>query len=635
MHAQNLFWLPSLDSKSAADQWNEQFTAMNGAPSNWDGLVALARHDLDFTRTMRLERLLTRKFPQPPPDLPVRPVRLAILGSSTINHLAASIRVAALRRGMWAAVHIGEYGSYLQELSEPDEALKHFAPTAFLLLFDAHHITGYLPRNADQAAADAAFSEVTQTLLPRCWRAAKEHYNCPVLQTSFLPILPRLMGSAETSFPASPAGFIERLNAALPALCMEHTAIFLDLAGMASRNGIAFWHNPSLWLRAKQEIAPCAAPVFGELVGRSLAGMAGKASKCLVLDLDNTLWGGVIGDDGLTGIELGQGSPIGEAYLAIQDYALRLSGRGIILAVCSKNDEPNAREPFCVHPEMLLREKDIACFVVNWDDKAENIREIARRLKIGLDSLVFADDNPFERARVREALPMVEVPELPDDPALIPETLAAAGYFDLPTLSAEDLARSGQYQANIQRAALQENATDLDSYLANLNMNLSYGLFNIQNLPRITQLINKSNQFNLTTRRYTHEDLVALMQDSAAFGLWFRLTDRFGDNGLIAVIIGRDAPDKVLEIDTWLMSCRVLGRGVEEATLGIIAAQAKQRGAAFLRGLYFPTAKNGMVANLYTRLGFAHAGRTTDGGEVYLLPLETWQNAPTHIVCTK
>ncbi|KXV23049.1 HAD-IIIC family phosphatase [Gluconobacter japonicus] len=631
MHAPNLFWLPSLGEDLAREQWNERFAQVADKQSDWEGLMALANHELDFVRTMRLDRLLARKFPEPPSGLAVKPVRLAVLGSSTLDHLTASIRVAALRRGIWITVHVGEYGSYLQDLSEPNEALETFAPTAFLLVLDSHHIAGYLPRDADQATAERAFSEVTEGLLPRCWQAVKERYGCPILQTSFLPVLPQLMGSTEHLLPASPAGFIQKLNAALPALCATHGAIPVDLAGAASQAGVAAWYDPSLWFRAKQEVAPRAAPAFGELVGRSLAGMTGRTSKCLVLDLDNTLWGGVIGDDGLSGIELGQGSAVGEAYLAIQDYALRLSKRGVILAVCSKNDEANAREPFRDHPEMLLREKDIACFVANWNDKAENIRTIAESLKIGLDSLVFADDNPFERARVREALPMVNVPELPDEPALIPETLAAAGYFDLTTLSAEDFARSGQYQANLHRQVLQESATDLDSYLANLDMKLAYGSFNPANLQRITQLVNKSNQFNLTTRRYAQEELAAIMQDDASAGIWFRLTDRFGDNGLIAVVIVRDQPDTALEIDTWLMSCRVLGRGVEEATLEVIVAEAQKRGKTSLRGVYRPSAKNSMVADLYARLGFSLAEQTDNGEKVYTLSLETWHKKSVHI----
>ena len=280
---------------------------------------------------------------------------------------------------------------------------------------------------------------------------------------------------------------------------------------------------------------------------------------------------------------------------------------------------------------MILREKDIGCFVANWNDKAENIREIASRLNIGLDSIVFVDDNPFERSRVREALPMVNVPEIPEDPTLVPDAIAAAGYFDLIELSAEDLNRSDQYQANLQRQSLQENATDLDSYLNGLDMTLIYGAFNSTNLSRITQLINKSNQFNLTTRRYSQDDLTALMADDTAFGLWFRLTDRFGDNGLIAVVIGRDAAEGIVDIDTWLMSCRVLGRGVEEATLSVIADQARARGAIALRGTYLPTLKNSMVADMYSLLGFTLLEDRGIEGKSYILPLAEWIPATTSI----
>ncbi|MBS1028335.1 HAD-IIIC family phosphatase [Gluconobacter albidus] len=621
MSAPQLAWLPDPSLITTAHLWDQRLSQAKDAAPDWDTLLELARYNLNFIRTMKLDRVLTRQFPEPPTHLAVKPVRLALLGSSTISHLIPSLRVAALRHGIWLTVHTGEYGSYRQELGQDDKALKEFAPTLILLLLDARHIAGFLPSNADQATADMACQEVVDSLLPECWRDAKSRYGCPVLQTSFLPVFPRLMGSAESLLPSSSANFITRINSLLPDSCRRHGAILVDLAAEATRYGLEAWYDPSLWWRAKQEIAPSAAPVFGELVGRSLAALAGRSSKCLVLDLDNTLWGGVIGDDGLDGIELGQGSPLGEAFVALQDYALRLSRRGVVLAVCSKNDELNARLPFQKHPEMILKEKDIGCFVANWNDKAENIREIASRLSIGLDSIVFVDDNPFERARVREALPMVNVPEIPEDPTLVPDAVAAAGYFDLIELSSEDLNRSDQYQANLQRQFLQESATDFNSYLSGLNMTLVYGPFDSPNLSRITQLINKSNQFNLTTRRYSQDDLTTLMVDDTAFGLWFRLTDRFGDNGLIAVVIGRDADEGIVEIDTWLMSCRVLGRGVEEATLSVIAAQARARGAVALRGIYLPTSKNNMVADMYSRLGFALLEDSGIRGKVYILSL--------------
>ena len=289
----------------------------------------------------------------------------------------------------------------------------------------------------------------------------------------------------------------------------------------------------------------------------------------------------------------------------MQEHARALAKRGVILAVCSKNDEANALAAFETHPEMLLRRGDISAFVANWDDKATNLRRIARELNIGLDSLVFLDDNPFERNLIRAELPEVAVPEVPDDdPALMAQVLADAGYFEALSLTDEDRERTRQYQANRERTALEGAHTDLPSYLRSLEMRLIWRRFDRIGLGRIVQLINKTNQFNLTTRRTTEEQVLAVMADPRAFGLQLRLTDRFGDNGIIAVVIGRVDAQARCHIDTWLMSCRVLGRGVEAATLALVAERARALGAATLVGEYIPTAKNGMGADHYARLGF-------------------------------
>ena len=392
---------------------------------------------------------------------------------------------------------------------------------------------------------------------------------------------------------------------------------------------------PDCGHRAKQEVSHGAAPMYGDLVGRWLAAKQGRSFKCLVLDLDNTVWGGVIGDDGMEGIVLGQGSPLGEAYVAFQDYARELSRRGVILAVCSKNDEANALEPFEKHPDMVLRRGDISSFVANWSDKAANLRAIAEELNIGLDSLVFIDDNPFERNLVRQELPMVAVPEVSDDPTDFPVALADAGYFEGLSVTDEDRERTSLYQGNKARDALKASVTDLPAYLRGLEMQLVTKEFDRVGLQRIVQLINKSNQFNLTTRRYTDEDVIAVMADPDAFGLQLRLVDRFGDNGVIAIVIGRLQPNRDLLIDTWLMSCRVLGRQVEPTTLNLIAREAEKLGARRLVGEYIPTKKNGMVRDHYVKLGFAVMETDAAGGSRAVLDLAGYTPAETFIHVTE
>ena len=324
-----------------------------------------------------------------------------------------------------------------------------------------------------------------------------------------------------------------------------------------------------------------------------------------MLDLDNTLWGGVVGDHGVNGIVVGQGSAEAEAFSAIQAYALSLRRRGILLAVCSKNDDAIARRAFNENPNMTLKASDFAAFVANWEDKPANLRRIARELNIGLDSLVFVDDNPFERDLVRQTLPMVFVPELPEEPALIPATLSDSGCFEGLTLTAEDFDRAGLYAPERRMPDLSDPSTDLPAYLAALGMTMKWGHVDDASRARVTQLINKTNQFNLTTRRYSEAQVRAMEADEAGFCLHFRLLDRFGDNGLIGVVIGRAGEPDTIEIDSWLMSCRVLGRQVEEAMLNVVAAEAAARRAQRLVGIYLPTERNGMVADLYPRLGFS------------------------------
>ena len=349
-------------------------------------------------------------------------------------------------------------------------------------------------------------------------------------------------------------------------------------------------------------------------------------------DLDNTLWGGVVGDDGIEGIVLGQGSAAGEAYLAFQRYAASLAERGVVLALCSKNDAEIVEHVFKNHPEMHLKREAIAAAAVNWTDKATNLRQLASTLELGLDSLVFVDDNPAERDIVRRELPMVAVPELPDDVAHYAATLAAAGYFESVAFTAEDSARSRQYAQNAQRQELLATATDMEGFLKSLDMRLDARPPANGDLASLTQLINKSNQFNLTTRRYTAEEVERAVNDPEVVVRGFRLVDKFGDNGLIAVIIARphEQESTALAVDTWLMSCRVLGRGVEAACLRVLAHEAARRGAKALIGEYRPTPRNGMVRDHYPRLGFAPAG---NGGEAsyWRLDLQHFSEPECHI----
>ena len=610
-----LGWLPELT------EWAARLREIGQSADVWNDAVRLSRYRLNATQTNALDRTVRELVAKPPKaSLAAAPVRLAMLGSCTTMHLHSAIRVAGMRRGLWIDIHEPDYGQYWQALSEP-AALQAFSPTAILLTFDAHHLAAGVDAGMTwdevEVVLDASVERIGE-----CWRLATA-CGCPVIQSIPLPVHPALMGSNESRLPGSRQTFIRRLSSRLRQLAKTETVDLLSLDTRAAIDGVASWHDRDLWFHAKQEVAPRAAPFYGELLTRVLGAQLGISAKCLVLDLDNTIWGGVVGDDGVEGIELGQGSAEGEAFLAVQGYARDLSRRGVILAVCSKNDEKNAFEPFDTHPEMVLRRADIASFVADWNDKAANLRKIAAELNIGLDALVFLDDNPFERDLVRRELPMVAVPEISDDPATYPRILEDAGYFEATRVTGEDRQRTSLYRRNADRARLRET-TDLSGYLSSLASRLTWRPFDRMGLTRIVQLTNKTNQFNLTTRRYSETEVIALMDDPHSLGLQLRLVDRFGDNGVIAVVVGRLEPPDTMLIETWLMSCRVLGRGVETATLELIANQASQLGARRLVGEYRPTAKNGMVSDHYLKMGFAPmdaSAEATDEPRRYILEL--------------
>lgn len=604
---------PSLDWLPKAEDFRASLKHLRNLEPNavWVQAVALAGHDLDFIQTNALDHVIRSKLGADTLVAEGVPtIRLAVLGSSTVTHLLPGIRVAGLRRNLRIIVYEADYGQYRQELLDPGSSLYHFLPDTVLFALDAYHLAARISPAMDAEEAEQALMAAVEDLTG-LWNIARERLGATtILHQTALPVLPELIGNNEERLPGSPCLFIESLNSRLRDHALRTTGVhMIAVDRRARREGLATWHDQALWYRSKQEIALHAMPVYGELVVRVIAALAGRSAKCLVLDLDNTIWGGTIGDDGIDGIVLGQGSATGEAFVALQSYASQLSERGVILAVCSKNDEAVAMAGFADHPEMVLRPSQIASFVANWSDKAGNLRRIASELNIGLDSLVFVDDNPFERELVRRELPMVAVPELPEDPALVTQRLVDAAYFESVILTNDDRARTRQYQSNRTRAELQADATDLPSYLRGLEMRLQWSRLDTVGLQRAVQLINKTNQFNLTTRRYTEEAIRTLIDDADAFGLQFRLVDRLSDNGIIAIVIGRRNSDDIA-IDTWLMSCRVLGRQVEQATLSVIAQEAVRLGATGLIGEYIPSAKNDMVREHYARIGFLRIDAT-------------------------
>jgi FkbH-like protein len=454
--------------------------------------------------------------------------------------------------------------------------------------------------------------------------------GCQIIQNNFDAPPWRTFGNLEMSQTGALGNFIDRVNRELSARAPRWVSIH-DLDGLAAAIGRWNWGDERFFHLAKLPCAPEHLTRYAHNVAALISARLGRSRKCLVLDLDNTLWGGVIGDDGLAGINIGQGDAIGESYVAFQRYAKALGERGVILAVCSKNEEANAREPFEKHSEMVLRLGDISCFVANWEDKAANLRRIARELNIGLDSLVFVDDNPAERSLVRRLLPEVAVPEIPADPAEYVRAVEQYRYFEVVSLSNEDFRRTEYYRANAQRQQTASNVTDLDEFLRSLEMRGWIGPIGEVELDRSVQLIGKSNQFNLTTRRHSAADIQRMLASPDWVTRVVKLVDRFGDNGLISVLLAHEQDD-ALAIDTWLMSCRVLKRGVEHLLLNNLVIAARERGLKRLTGEFIPTAKNVIVKNHYADLGFTKVEADGDGRSLWELPIgPEWTPLPHHI----
>jgi FkbH-like protein len=567
-------------------------------------LADLAQFRLGFLETIQLDNALKQTATVDVSGF--SRVRLAVLSSCTVDHLFPAIRVGGLRRRLVFDLYKGAFGQYRQEILDPASSLRAFAPEIILLSLTAREAIAGVPLGVTADEAERAVARTTDELC-ELWTSARNNFGALIIQQSFLDVSDSLFGSYDRLVPGAPIRLVARLNERVADAAARDRVLLLDVARASAREGIDAWFDVTRWLQGKIEIAPQAASTYGELVSRVVAAQRGQSRKCLVLDLDNTLWGGVIGDDGLDGIVLGEGSALGEAHLALQRFAKLLKERGIILAVCSKNDLGVAELAFRDHPEMALRRSDIAAFVANWTDKAENLRAIAQQLNIGLDSLVFVDDNPVERARVRESLPMVAVPELPSDAANYVRCIADAGYFEAVSFTDEDRDRAGQYAANAERETLRTASQGIEPFLRGLDMRMEFGPVAPVDLARTTQLINKTNQFNTTTRRYTAEDVAKFASSPENLALQFRLVDRFGDNGLVSVMVMRPVvggPD-VLEIDTWVMSCRVFGRELEFEVMNVAVEFARSRGVRELRADYIPTEKNGIVSDLFGRLGFS------------------------------
>lgn len=595
----------------------------------WAALRLAADPSAPFPQQAAWARRLQKLLPEIPG---LRPLRIAVLGNGTLGHFAETLRFWLALEGFRAEVHLAPYGAFRQEILDPHSELYNFQPDVIWLFATGRDVVSKVdygaPPDTCEAAVNAVVSE-WRTL----WRHLRANEPVSIIQSNFEAPSVRVFGHYDGAVPWSPANLIRRLNLALTEAAHQDNVSVFDLDHAASLFGLCRWHEDRHWYQSKQPFAPDAFGLVAFQAARFLGSMKGTAKKCVVLDLDNTLWGGVVGDDGLAGIRLGS-DPDGEAFLAFQDYLKSLAVRGVLLAVCSKNEEAAAREPFLKHPDMRLRLEDIVIFRANWKSKVDNLREIASGLNIGLDALVFVDDNPAERELVRSLLPEVAVPEMPADPAEYVAALAAGRYFEASSFSEEDTARTRLYFENAQREATRTAATDVTSFLRDLDMEADSGPADSFRLPRMAQLLARTNQFHPTTTRHTEPELAAMGADPRAWVRWFSLRDRFGNHGLVSAVVLLHEGD-ALRIDTWAMSCRVFSRGLEELVFLEMVQTAHNLGVRYLIGHYCPTPKNRPVAGLFERLGFTADGMENGGSRWRLdlsapvlkfSPLIRWRN---------
>lgn len=589
-------------------------------------IQALANCAMDGNHLQKLANSIRKLQATDASLAPLTPIRLGILGNGTQDFVAPALVASAARHGLALETVKGEYDQVLQEATDEDSAINAFRPHAVLIAVD-YRALPWQPTPGDAGTAMANV-EVAMNYLQSVRQAVHRNSGGLCILQTLAPPPESLFGSYDRRVPGTMLWLVDELNRRIVNALSDSEDLLFDVAQLAAIVGLDAWHSPSEWNMAKLPFASDFLPLYADHMVRVLAALRGRSRRCLILDLDNTVWGGIIGDDGLEGIKIAQGDAVGEAHLAVQRMALALRERGIVLAVSSKNTDEIARRPFQEHPEMLLREDHFAVFQANWQDKATNIKAIAQELSLGLDAMVFLDDNPVERGLIRQILPEVAVPELDDDPASYARTLAAAGYFETVTFSEEDRKRAALYQENARRITLQQQAGDVDAYLASLDMEIVFKPFDATGRSRIAQLINKSNQYNLTTRRYTETDVLEAESAASTFTLQVRLIDRFGDNGMISVIICKPSEPATWTIDTWLMSCRVLGRRVEESVLCEILSQARAHGVTRLVGEFIPTDRNMMVQKHYQKLGFDLAAQDANGTTLWEISTDVDKSAP-------
>lgn len=550
--------------------------------------------------------------------------RLAVLGNSATQFFSAAVQGLAKLEGVNLNLYDADYNQIDAQLLDNNSETCLFKPDAVLLYLATDKL--YEEYMDLPHEAKSSFAQDTMEKIKGYWNLASQNVGARILQMNFTEIDDKVFGSYGCKVADSFVFQLRKLNYLLDEEASRRRDVYpIDALAVQIALGKDAFYDAALYYNAKMCVSMNALPALAKAVVDVLKCLVGSIKKCVICDLDNTLWGGVIGDDGMAGIEIGELGR-GHAFTDLQRYLKQLKERGIILAVCSKNDEKIAKEPFESHDEMVLRLSDISAFVANWNDKASNIKFIQETLNIGMDSMVFLDDNPFERNLVRSMIPQIAVPELPEDPALYLSFLQAQNYFETASYSSEDSNRTGQYQAEFERKKAENSFSNIEDYLKSLEMVGEANPFDEARFPRIAQLTQRSNQFNLRTVRYTEDQIASIAGDKKYITRYYTLKDKFGDHGLVSVVIMEKTSDDEAFVDTWLMSCRVLKRGMEEFVINQAVEAARSQGVKTLRAEYIATPKNAMVKDIYKNMGFAECGEGK-----YSLDVESYKVQKTYI----
>lgn len=528
--------------------------------------------------------------------------KIAILGGSTTHDIKDILELFLLNQGIRAEFYESEYNQYWQDIMFDNAELETFKPDIILIHTSNRNITSY-PEMADSKEDVDELLKTTYNHFESMWNRIEEKYGCVVIQNNFDYPYWRLQGNRDASDYHGRVNFLTRLNLMFAEYAQVHSNFYInDLNYLSASYGVDKWFSPFEWFMYKNTVAMQAIPAFAHSVANIIKSIYGKNKKAFALDLDNTLWGGIVGDDGPENLKIGQETPTGEAYTEFQEYLKAHKQLGVILNVISKNESENALAGLN-HPDMTLKSDDFIIVKANWEPKSQNLVDVAHTLSLTPDSFVFVDDNPAEREIIRQQVKNATVPEVGDKPEDFVRAIDKMGYFEQTVVSSDDSSREKMYKENAQRAKAELSFTDYNDYLKSLEMKAEIATFIPVYFSRLAQLSNKSNQFNLTTRRYTQAEIEEIAGDETYITLYGKLEDKFGDNGVVSIVISHQDGDAV-DIDLWLMSCRVLKRNMEYAMMDKLIEECKKRGVKKLIGHYYPTAKNSMVKDFYGAMGF-------------------------------